>query len=344
MSGTGTWTAAGVLFIAGMACSAFFSGTETGMYRVSRTRLVLDALGGSRVARGLVWLLNHPTYFVATALVGNNLANYAVSSAVVLAVSAVVAPVVIEATAPSVAGEVTGSIELIATAALAPVVFVLGELVPKHIFYRAPYRGVSLAGPLLLLAAVVLSPLAIVFSWLGQLLQRFTGQTPFRLRLLMNRGQLDRVLRDGADAGILTSGQRELATRMFEVGDRPAIHFAIPASRLATIESFGKTAAGAAGIQRTEAMRQARRRNHPIILIRRGGEIVGFAYFAELASGIYPPPVHPVLEASDTDRQLRLLLQMYDTGRNVAILRDKSGTLKGVVTRRQLIGPIVKQP
>ena len=65
-------------FVSNRFCclSAFFSGSETGLYRVSRTRLVLDGLAGSRAARGIVWLLNHPSIFVATTLVGNNLANY----------------------------------------------------------------------------------------------------------------------------------------------------------------------------------------------------------------------------------------------------------------------------
>ena len=76
---------AALLFLVGLFLSAFFSGTETGLYRVSRTRLVLDGLSGSRAARGIVWLLNHPAIFVATALVGNNLANYLTSLAVVMA-------------------------------------------------------------------------------------------------------------------------------------------------------------------------------------------------------------------------------------------------------------------
>ena len=58
--------------------SAFCSGVETGLYRVPRVRLVLDAVDGSRVARGLLWLTNHPGLFVSTLLVGNTVANYAV--------------------------------------------------------------------------------------------------------------------------------------------------------------------------------------------------------------------------------------------------------------------------
>jgi len=33
---------AAILFLIGVSLSAFFSGSETGLYRVSRTRLVLD--------------------------------------------------------------------------------------------------------------------------------------------------------------------------------------------------------------------------------------------------------------------------------------------------------------
>ena len=67
-----------LLILGACALSAFCSGVETGLYRVPRVRLVLDAVDGSRVARGLLWLTNHPGLFVSTLLVGNTVANYAV--------------------------------------------------------------------------------------------------------------------------------------------------------------------------------------------------------------------------------------------------------------------------
>lgn len=322
---------AGILFLIGMASSAFFSGTETGMYRVSRTRLVLDALGGSRVARGLVLLLNHPTYFVATALVGNNLANYAASSAIVLAVGLWASPIA--------GDQIAGSMELMATIAITPFVFVLGELVPKHVFYRAPYRSISVAGPILLAAAVLLSPLAFVLSLLGRLLQRATGQTPFRLRLMMNRGQLDRVLRDGAEAGILEASQRELATRLFEIGDKSAMSFAVPSSRFAVVDTVD---GDSKNFDRKEARHRARRQNHSIILVRHRGKIIGYSHYGDLLNQQTTPVIHPVLHAITDDRHLRLLLRMYDNEREVAVLHDDRGRVRGIVTRRQLVSPIVK--
>ncbi|MEM9644468.1 MAG: CNNM domain-containing protein, partial [Planctomycetota bacterium] len=74
------------LFLLGLALSAFFSGSETGLYRVSRTRLVLDGLDGSPLGGAMVWILNHPVIFIATTLVGNNLANYMTSFAIVMGV------------------------------------------------------------------------------------------------------------------------------------------------------------------------------------------------------------------------------------------------------------------
>ena len=55
-----------LLLISGLALSALFSGSEIGFYRIPRVRLRLDALEGDVVARGLLWLTNYPTLFVAT--------------------------------------------------------------------------------------------------------------------------------------------------------------------------------------------------------------------------------------------------------------------------------------
>ena len=110
-----------IVFFAGLLLSAFFSGTETGLYRVSRTRIVLDALSGSRSSRALVWLLNRPAIFVATALVGNNVANYLTSFAIVTLSGALIA---------------SGSLaELLGPILMTPVVFVFGELLPKYLFF-----------------------------------------------------------------------------------------------------------------------------------------------------------------------------------------------------------------
>ncbi len=49
-------------------------------------------MAGDRIARGLLFLTNHPALFVATALVGNSVANYMISLAAVIAMGQAVSP------------------------------------------------------------------------------------------------------------------------------------------------------------------------------------------------------------------------------------------------------------
>lgn len=306
------------IFAIGLTLSAFFSGTETGLYRVSRTRLVLDGLSGSWAGRGLVWLLNHPAIFVATTLVGNNLANYMTSFAIVMFV-----------------GVATGGgagVELGVTVLMTPVVFVCGELLPKYLFFQAPYRLLMATRWLLFVATVLFSPVAGLLAFLGNFLQAMTGQTPFQVNLTMARGDLNRVLQDGHDAGILTNSQRSLAQNIFEIGNQAAIQFGVRPDRLAVVDM---------PVDLTTARHQARRSNHPIILVRRRGRIVGFHRFADLVGKVEVPEPMPVIRASLNDRHLGVLLRLYDANSDVAVLYDVSGKLAGVVTRRQLVQPLM---
>jgi len=312
-------TLAIVLFLIGLMLSAFFSGSETGLYRVSRTRLVLDGLSGSRTARGIVWLLNHPEIFVATTLVGNNLANYVTSFSIVYAVS-----------------EQFGDdsrFELLGPILMTPIVFVLGELLPKYLYYHAPYRLITATRPLLLTATVVFAPVSLILGVLGRGLQWITGQTPFRSRMAMARGELDQVLRHGHEAGILAAGQRSLAQRLFEVGNQPAISFGVPADRFAVVE---------APVDVDEARHQARRCNHPIVLIRRDEEIIGFLWYADLCLGAPKLELNPVIPGDVEDRHLQVLVRLYDTQSEVAVLFDEDKKIRCVVTRRQLVQPLIK--
>jgi CBS domain containing-hemolysin-like protein len=307
-----------VLFLFGLVLSAFFSGSETGLYRVSRTRLVLDGLGGSRGARALIWLLNRPTIFVATALVGNNLANFLTSFALVLGIGVLFVD--------------SSLAEMLGTILMTPIVFVFGELLPKHWFFQAPYRLLNRIRPVLLLATVLFLPVSLLLALLAAALHALTGQTPFRLRLAMARGELAQVLRAGEEAGILHSGQRSLAEQLFDVGNRLAVSFAVPLDRLAAVDLPID--------QETKAA--ARRQNHPIVLVRRKGRIVGYLRYSELVTGEQQVEIRPVIRVTLTERHLPTLLQLYDEASEVALLCDERNQPKSVVTRRQLLQPMLK--
>ncbi|MCG8652403.1 MAG: hemolysin protein, partial [Pirellulales bacterium] len=180
---------------------------------------------------------------------------------------------------------------------------------------------------------VLFAPVSLLLGLLGRALQMITGQTPFPLRLAMARGELDQILRDGHEAGILAAGQRTLARSLFEVGNRLAVSFGVPPDRLAIVD---------APLDVTQARNQARRRNHPIVLVRRAGKIVGFLRYPDLCVGQPRLDLRPVIGGKVSDRHLGLLLRMYDAASEVAVLFDERGEVRCVVTQRQLLQPLIK--
>ena len=207
-----------LLFIVGIILSAFFSGSETGFYRVPRVRLVIDGVAGSRLARGLLWASNNPTAFVATALVGNNLANYITSLAVVIAAGYWFPGGGLAA-------------ELIPPLLFSPLVFIYGELLPKRAFLDAPYRLLKIASPAMAVAAVVLLPISGVLWLVSRTLSRLSGTSNEPLRMTLRRRELTGVLAEGHEVGLLVPAQRDLALATFALGAKPIRDYMIPFGR-----------------------------------------------------------------------------------------------------------------
>ena len=223
------WIALG-LGICGLFLSAFFSGSETGFYRATRLRLVLDAMAGDRIARGLLFLTNHPALFVATALVGNSVANYMISLATVIAMGRVF-PLVPEAA------------EIMASIVLAPIVLVYGELLPKNLFLQAPNRLLRRGGGLFLFFVVLFFPLAGLLWVLGRLLARVTRTSHEPVRLVLAQRELRRILAEGHEAGILHPAQQSLAHGILAVARKPVRQFLTPPGQMVQVRAdMGKQA------------------------------------------------------------------------------------------------------
>ncbi|MEZ6092328.1 MAG: CNNM domain-containing protein [Pirellulaceae bacterium] len=313
-----------ILFAFGISLSAFFSGSETGLYRVPRIRLVLDALSGRLVSKVLLWLANHPTVFVATVLVGNNIANYLTSFAVVMAVSL------------AVSGNQSAA-ELMGTVLVTPIVFVFGELLPKYLFFNAPYRLLGYSGPFLVLVTILFLPITVLLVLLNNLLSIFTGPTPFQSRQSMARGELQQMLRHGHNIGLLKASQQRTAQNMWQVGERPAIAFAVPPDRLARITPRATL---------EEAITAARRQGHPLILVEdsKRRKTIGYIRYPDLSAGqkTLQDCIRPIVKTSEKANNLEVLFALYDQDSDIAELVDTNGKVTAIVTRRQLQEPLMR--
>ena len=307
------------LWLAGLACSAFFSGSETGFYRVNRVRLTLDSHDrGDWNLRGLVWLANHPALFVATTLIGNNLANYLSSLAMVLGTQRLL-------------GTSTFYMEILVTIALTPLIFVYGELLPKQLFFDAPNRMLRLASRPFLSFAVLVAPATAVLWGLGRILQGLVGQAPERAHSLLARKELQQLLEEGHEVGLLRPTQRRMAQGLFAVAGLPAIQFATPVGRLPSV---------ILGSPKKEAQRLAERHKMSYLLVTesRGRRLLGYVKMADLdhRAGDTITTFRTLTNFAPRTTLLNLLITLRGRNESVARLLSEDRRNNAVITTRRL--------
>lgn len=316
---------AGILFLIGMLLSAFFSGCETGFYRATRVRLQLDAMSGDRMTQGLIWLANNPAMFVATTLVGNNLANYLTSFAIVLAASI----------AWPAHQDLLGTL---APIALSPVVFVYGELLPKNLFFQAPNKLLRLAAPLFLLFAVLFFPASIVLWMLSRLLRFLVGEAPEQLQLSLARKELHRVFDEGHDVGLLRPVQRQLAQGMLSLADAPLASFCVPMGRATTVRLQTPAA---------DVLRIAGRNRAACLLVSeaRGRRILGYVrasvFHGRDASVL--SQYDELQEISATESPITALMVLQESGEPwLRVIDDESKTV-GLLQSERLFDALLRE-
>jgi CBS domain containing-hemolysin-like protein len=317
-----SWLLPVAMLLLGLCLSAFFSGSETGFYRASRVRLLLDALGGDRIARGLLWLAHNPTLFVATTLVGNNVANYIVSLAIVLITVLFL-------------GQSNAAAELIVPVVFAPVLFVYGELLPKNLFYHAPNRLLRYAGPPFLFFFILFAPVATLLWALGRFLQYLLGEAPERVRLTLARKELEDVLQQGREAGLLRPAQHRLAQNLFATADRRVTDFFTPLARVASVQR---------GAHPDEALRLARRHRLAEVPVSdpKSRELVGYVRVIDLRLSARETvdDVRPLLAIPAAETHVGALLAMQTKRESLAQVVDAHGKTVGLVHARQLNEPL----
>jgi CBS domain containing-hemolysin-like protein len=312
--------------VIGVFLSAFFSGSETGFYRASRVKVVIAGLDGDRVSQYLIKLINNPTLFVATTLIGNNVANYLTSLAIVL-----------------LALETTDSqaVEMLAPILMSPLLFVYGELLPKNLFYQAPNFLLRVAAPLILFFTCLFAPVAALLWGMGRLLERLLGQSPQRVRLTLARKELQQVLEDGYEAGILHPTQRHLAQGFFLVASKPVVEICTPINRVQAIR-YDAT--------REEALKFARQKQVADIPVFRESRnnLVGYVRTVDLlVQHAVNRPAEVVRDFKDvksTEVFGEAILDMQSSRETLTRVIGPKGNILGLLSIDQLTEPLLKGP
>jgi|FLOH01.1.fsa_nt_gi putative hemolysin len=198
------------LLLLALAFSAMFAGSETAFYGLNRLRLRHDA-ATSRAAALLENVLRSPSAFLATLLIGNNIAN----DIAVHAATAIGVRVGLE------------SPEFWSTLCLTPLVFLFGEVLPKQLFLDTPRLVIRFAAPLAVVR-LLFWPLTAPLAALARRLDNSSSASP------LARRQLEALLQEGeghapGEARVMKAALRAMDSR--GKGLRPFLRFDLPMLR-----------------------------------------------------------------------------------------------------------------
>ena len=313
------------LALIGFAGSALYSGMETGAYSLNRIRLHVLVHRGNHAAKTLHGLLSRPTVLLTTLLIGNNITNYlgTASMGVILA------------------SRGFGDWQAMVLNALivTPILFVVGETLPKDLFAAYSDRLMYRLTPVLSFSRTLftytgLSPLIGLFS---NTLMKAIGQDE-RVRAFHPRRQVGVLVREGVGYGLLSREQSAIVDRVLDLADRRVVDELTTWNRVEKVRSHDSA---------DMIWRLAGRTTHSHVpVLNQRGEVVGVLRLNDaLAHGkeACPPvsqmmkPAHnighktPVREALDQ-------LKRHTAG--LAVVTGASGQPIGVVTVKDLIEPI----
>ena len=186
---------------------AFFAGSETGVYRLSRFRLRIGAQQGKSTFKLLFSILRDGQGLILSLLLGNNLANYIVTSLVTLLIFEKV--------------QNHHWAEVYATIILTPVLFVFVDIIPKNLYY---YKADTLM-PRLVWANWFFERL-FTLSGAIAVLKNISRGLSFLLRLdvdtakavdVTQRHQVHQIIHETQEEGLLSDSQKDMMSRLIDI-------------------------------------------------------------------------------------------------------------------------------
>lgn len=322
------WSCLGalILFAIGVRLSGFFSGSETGFYRASFLRLSIDAQGGDHTARRLIWFSQNPGYFVATTLVGNNVANYLTTIAIGLL-------------AVALFPHNAGWLEIVATLAISPIVFVFGELMPKYLYYRAPLRLLRRDSRWFGFFYRIFYPASLPLVQITRLFERMGRAEKPRMELVLGRNRLVQVLSQGHREGLLTDVQSRLVHGVLHTAPQTVGDTATPALRVLGL---------AADCEREEILEFARSYGLGSVAIRhpdRDDDWYGYVRVSDLVLSTLPVAslIRSMPRIAKSVTRLEALVALLSDGEEFGVVHDGEQVV-GTVSRHGLQEQLFRTP
>lgn len=309
-----------------LLANAFYSGTETGVYSISRLHLGMRLRNGDTRAAILHRMIENPERLVATTLVGAMLGIEAVS----LSGSIMINELLVVSNADL-------SPEFLNTLILTPVMFLFADIVPKSVFQANAERLMYPCARALAISQIVFRPFTAVLEYMTAGLRTILPVRDDREENdVQDRKILEQTFRHSSM--VLSDFQSRLGLNVLELGEIPVGRFVRP------LRSVPFVRRGAAPELMLQVARAARA--DTLAVLDEDGRLAGvidvydFLYAPGAAHN--GPPVNQPIELDPSETVLAAILKMRGAGSRVAVIREAGKEALGLVQASYLSRRILR--
>lgn len=313
-----------------LLCSAFFSGSETALLRLSRREMEEEAKqeDAGLAATAARELLKNTARLLVTLLIGNNLVN-------------ILGAVVASALAVSLLGERLGI--LVATLVMTLLVLIACEIFPKALAARSPKRvGLLIALPVYLLHQL-LRPVHILFDYtIEPILRRFGAAE----REGLTAETLMRLARDDSEENGKGESDKSPTPLSIIGATAGAAEMQVEEIMTPRAEIFA-AAVTEAPAELLEALLEGRYSRIPVYEDSIDN-VIGICHLKDLAKRLRSGGdfslrtiLKPILSVPERKPILQLLADMQRERLHMAAVKDAHGVTQGLCTQEDILEEIV---
>jgi putative hemolysin len=329
-----------------LLASAFFAGSETALFSLSRVARETMAGREDRPSRRLTTLLSHPRRLIVTIIVCNELINIA-NSSVAATMTARLFPGMREV------GQV-----VLTTAFMLPLILVFGEITPKSAALHLGERWARVISLPLKWLAFVITPVRLVLQSIASVVLAAIGARPMTREEGLREEEFRALVDVGSEEGELQVAERRLIHNVFEFGDTTVGKVMTPAERVFAlpyemplgrmVEAIAAERFSRVPIYRQQKARASDAKRQPtptrptprgtmeVVGVLLAKDLVGYAWGA-LEGHTVQDLLHPVLFVPRTTKCDQLFREFQRKRTHIALVVDEYGRLAGLVTMEDLL-------
>ncbi|MFJ3895703.1 hemolysin family protein [Streptomyces sp. NPDC090083] len=318
--------------------SGFFVAAEFALVAAKRHRMEKAVAEGQRGAKAALSGMRELSLILAGAQLGITICTLGLGSVSKPAISHELDPLLHKLGLPSAI-----SYGIAFAVAMIVVVFlhmVMGEMAPKSWAIAHPERSAMLLSPPFRAVVKVVRPLLSVLNRISNALVRLCRVTPRdELASVHNREQLTHLVEESQRLGLISKKDSELITSSLTEPQNPVGDLQVPAARITSVDA-------GAEVDAVLATAAAHDRNR--LLVRDGDRVIGSVHARDaLIARTRGRTVtardlaRPVPELTDQDTISHAIEQLRQRRASLAVVRDATGRLTGMVTLDDLLARLL---